>query len=351
MWDLICDHQYIWGTIAADRSRWHSDGFSSGVTPVAGGGLNFSTPDSRVVIPRRTGDPWGSMGAIYAEIVLSSRQASFGGGAGTIIDADGCFRVSIAGVAGGHQSIFINILNRTIELAAPSSPAARIKIYLSHDGVNQFSGNYTWGLPNPPGGGGGTIDEPIIMPGQVPPVGPQGVWIGNRIGSPNFHLNGSIFSVKIWRADPQTIPTTFVGRPFTPPELKCWEDLIDKFKEAAASDPVCARWWTDLIEQQQNQFVTRLGQKSPATVAQFYQMCAAYQQLWSGGKVGSPEMQALMVKLRDWLKSEGIFSADDPGLRETLQNPCMAKYSGLAGSFNCDPDAQAMIKAILGVPN
>ena len=90
---------------------------------------------------------------------------------------------------------------------------------------------------------------------------------------------------------------------------------------------------------------------NPDTLAELYQMCKAYQQLWSAGKVGSAEMQALMVKLRDWLKNEGIFSADDPGLRETLQNPCMAKYSGLAGSFNCDPDAQAMIKAILGVPN
>ena len=346
MWDLICDHQYIWGTIAADRSRWHSDGFSSGVTPVAGGGLNFSTPNSRIVIPRRNGDPWGSMGALRAEIVVSSRNTSVG--TGTIIDADGCFRVSLAGTPSGHQSIFINILNHTIELGAPSSPAARIAIYLWHDGVNQFYGNYSYSLPDSIGG---TTYPITVMPGQVPPVGPQGVWIGNLIGNPNFHLNGTISSVKIWRADPQTIPTTFVGRPFTPPELKCWEDLIDKFKEAAASDPVCARWWTDLIEQQQNQFVTRLGQKSPATVAQFYQMCAAYQQLWSGGKVGSPEMQALMVKLRDWLKSEGIFSADDPGLRETLQNPCMAKFTGTAGSFNCDPDAQALIKAILGVAN
>ena len=77
-------------------------------------------------------------------------------------------------------------------------------------------------------------------------------------------------------------------------------------------------------------------------------MCDAYQQLWSAGKVGSPEMQALMVKLRDWLKSEGIFSADDPALWRTLQNPCMAKFTGAAGGLDCDPDAQALIKAIIG---
>ena len=187
MWDLICYHQYVWGTIAADRSRWHSDGFSNGVAPIAGGGLSFSTPQSRVMIPRRIGDPWGSMGAIGMEIV-ATRQP----GGGTIIDADGCFRVSFAGL----QSIVIEILNHTLTLGAPSSPAARIKIIIWHDGVNQLSGNYTWGLPFPPGGGGGTTNQFIIVPGQVPPVGPQGIWIGNRIGSPNSHLNGSISSVK-----------------------------------------------------------------------------------------------------------------------------------------------------------
>jgi hypothetical protein len=349
MWDLICDHQYIWGTIAADRSRWHSDGFSSGVTPVAGGGLNFSTPNSHVVIPRRNGDPWGSMGAIRAQIVVSRTPSG-----GTVIDADGCFRVSFSGVVPGDQSILVEVLGHALALQTPSF-VAQITMDISHDGVSQLSAGYSFDLPYGAGGGpGGVGTVPVVtrtVPGQIPPVGPQGVWIGNRIGSPNLHLNGTISSVKIWRADPQAIPTTFIGRPFTPPELKCWGDLIGQFRDMGTSDPVCAKWWNDLIRGQQSQLVQRLGQKSPSALADFYKMCAAYQLLWAGGKVGSPEMQALMVQLRDWLKNEGIFSADDPGLRETLQNPCMAKFTGTAGSFNCDPHAQALIKAILGVPN
>ena len=186
------------------------------------------------------------------------------------------------------------------------------------------------------------------MPGQVPPVGPQGVLIGSQIGNPNKHLNGNVSSVKIWRRDPESMVPPFLGRPFTPPLLKCWGDLIDRLRQAAARDPECAAWWKNLIEQQQIQLVARLGQKSPDTLAELYQMCKAYQRLWSAGKVGSPEMQALMVRLRDWLKSEGIFSADDPALRRTLQNPCMAKFVGAAGDLNCDPDAQALIKAIIG---
>jgi hypothetical protein len=341
MWDLICYHAYIWGTIAADRSRWHSDGLPYGVAPLAGGGLRFSTPQSRVTIPRRNGDPWGAMGALRVEIVASSQQ-----GGGTIVDADSCFRVSFD----GPQTIVVEILGYTLNVAIMGLPLGNwVRFTFWHDGVNQLDYDYAFALPN--GGFGGSVLSPTNLPGQVPAVGAQGVWIGNRIGSPNNHLNGNISSVKIWRADPDAIITTFLGRPFTPPVLKCWGDMIGKISEVAGNDPVCARWLADLIEQQQNQLVARLGQKSPDKLAEFYRMCNAYQQLWSGGKVGSAEMQALMVRLRDWLKNEGIFSADDPDLRATLQNPCIGKFAGAAGGLDCDPDAQALIKAILGVGN
>jgi hypothetical protein len=342
MLELICYHQYIWGTIAADRSRWHSDGFPHGVTPLAGGGLKFSTSQSRVVIPRRDGDPWGAMGALRVEIVASSLQ-----GGGTIVDADGCFRVSF----NGPQTIVVEILGYTLNVLIDGLPLGNwVTFEFAHDGVNQLTFDYNFTLASGPGSGFGT-GSPSNVPGQVPPVGPQGVWIGSQIGNPNKHLNGNVSSVKIWRLDPDSMVPPFLGRPFTPPFLKCWGDMIGKINQVAASDPECAAWWKDLIEQQRNQLVARLGQKSPDTLAELYQMCKAYQQFWSAGKVGSAEMQALMVKLRDWLKSEGIFSADDPALQRTLQNPCMAKFTGAAGDLNCDPDAQALIKAILGVGN
>ena len=240
----------------------------------------------------------------------------------------------------------VEILGYTLNVLIDGLPLGNwVNFSFWHDGVNQL--DYGYGYEFATGGGSGGA-SPINVPGQVPPVGPQGVWIGNRIGSPNKHLNGNVSSVKIWRLDPDSMVPPFLGRPFTPPLLKCWGDMIGKINQAAASDPECAAWWKDLIEQQQNQLFARLGQKSPDTLAELYQMCKAYQQLWSAGKVGSAEMQALMVRLRDWLKSEGIFSADDPALRRTLQNPCMAKFVGAAGDLNCDPDAQALIKAIIG---
>jgi hypothetical protein len=271
------------------------------------------------------------------EIVASSLQ-----GGGTIVDADGCFRVSFA----GPQTIVVEILGYTLSVLIKDLPLGNwVSFHFWHDGVNQLDYGYEYGWP---GGSGEGTSSPSNVPGQVPPVGPQGVWIGSQIGNPNKHLNGNVSSVKIWRLDPEAMVPPFLGRPFTPPLLKCWGDMIGKINQAAAADPECAAWWKDLIEQQQKQLVTRLGQKSPDTLAELYKMCDAYQRLWSAGKVGGADMQALMVKLREWLKSEGIFSADDPALRRTLQNPCMAKFVGAAGDLNCDPDAQALIKAIIG---
>ena len=164
MLELICYHKYIWGTIAADRSRWHSDGFSNGVAPLAGGGLKFSTPQSRVVIPRRDGDPWGAMGALLVEIVASSLQ-----GGGTIVDADGCFRVSF----NGPQTIVVEILGHTLTVLIEGLPLGNwMNFSFWHDGVNQL--DYGYGYEFATGGGSGGA-SPITLPGPVPPVGPQGV--------------------------------------------------------------------------------------------------------------------------------------------------------------------------------
>src|SRR4029078_4357079 len=73
MWELICHHQYCWGTIAADRSPWHSDGFVTDVAPLAGEpGLRFSTPQSRIVISRKAADARRVLRGTRADIVARS---------------------------------------------------------------------------------------------------------------------------------------------------------------------------------------------------------------------------------------------------------------------------------------
>jgi len=348
MWELICHHQYAWGSIAADRSKWRSDGHAASVVPLPGeAGLRFPTRQSRVVIPRRSADAWGSMRAVRVEVVASRPQgagAGHLGGGGTLIDADQCFRLSFDGL---HE-IIIQILGQTASFRFDSLPAGNwVRIYFLHDGVNQlhYGWSYTLASGLGEGGGGGS---PFFVPGQVPAVGPEGVLIGNRIGVPAGYLNGNIQSVKIWRLDPQTMIKTFLGRPFTPSQLDCWIKFKKKLDEAAAQNPECAAWLGQTLGQIKQDFLQRLSQKTPEKVAEFRAMCEAYQKLWAAGKVGSPEMKALVVRLRDWLKTEHLFSADDPDLQGTLSNPCIRNFTAAVGGIECDPQAQALLNSILG---
>jgi hypothetical protein len=343
MWELICHHQYCWGTIAADRSPWHSDGYTSDVAPLPGeGGLRFSTPQSRVVIPRKDADAWRVMRAVRVEIVASSLQ-----GGGTLIDADQSFRVRFD----GPHKIVVEILGQASEFALGDLPLGNwVTFVFSHDGVNGLEYYWYYDLASGLGAGTGT-GSPLNVPGQVPPVGPEGVWIGSRIGSPAGHLHGNIASVKIWRLDPQTMIKIFLKRPFTPPLLECWGNFIRKLKEASSKDPECAAWLARAVDEIHRDFAQRLSQKSPETIAKFREMCEAYQRLWSAGKVGSTEMQELVARLRDWLKSEHLFSADDPDLRPIFENPCIRILTGAVGGLECDADAQTLLKAILGVGN
>ena len=42
---------------------------------------------------------------------------------------------------------------------------------------------------------------------------------------------------------------------------------------------------------------------------------------------------------------------DKQQLQPMLDNPCVTKFGGLIGGLECDADAQALIKAILGLGN
>lgn len=340
MLELICDHQYSWGPIAADRSKWHSDGFSSAVTPLAGEtGLRFSTRDSSVVIPRRKDDPWGSMRALRVEMVARYEQHS----GGMLVDADQSFRIRFD----GPNEIIIEMLGQVASFRFDDLPPGNwISFSLAHDGINQLS--YSWGYSLPSGISGLGGGSPFYVPGQVPAVGPEGVWIGNRIGVPAAHLKGSIQSLKIWRLDPQTMNKVFLGRPFTPSQLDCWLRLRKKLDDAARRDPECAAWLDRTLGQIREQFLRRLSQTTPEKASELKEMCKAYLELWTAGKVGSPEMKALMVRLRNWLKDEGLFSADDPDLKAVLDHPCLRNFTEAVGGIDCDPQAKALLGAIMG---
>ena len=77
-------------------------------------GLRFSSPQSRVTIPRRPNDAWGHMRALMIEIKARFAQAS-----GTVIDADNSFRIKL-----NNQLVIVELPGRTYR--AYRGPAWRV---------------------------------------------------------------------------------------------------------------------------------------------------------------------------------------------------------------------------------
>ena len=339
MWELICHHEYCWGTIAADRSPWQSDGIPSAVSPLPGSqvGLRFSAPQSQVAIPRRPNDPWGHIRSLIVEI-----QARFIQAGGTVIDADNSFRIRLD----NQGVVVVELPGRTYNLTQiPFGVWLHFSFF--HDGFNQFGWGFdNWVLPDGSGGGAGGGG---ITSGQVPQVGTKGILVGNRIGAPSEHLNGDIALVKIWRHDPKSMQKEFLTRPLDPATAKCWAEFIRKLNEWIRAHPECVEWFNATMGQFENGIFDALAQKSQDKIDEYYKMCVEYQELWRAGKMGSPEMRALLVRLRDWLKAEGLLSLDDPDLQGTFGNPCFKKLVEALPGLDCDPEVQALIAAILGV--
>jgi len=269
VWELICHHEYCWGTIAADRSPWHSDGIPAGVQPLPGSqvGLTFSTPQSKIAIPRKAGDPWGYLHALNVEIIARFAQAG-----GTLIDGRQSFRIWMT----NQHTVVAEVPGGSFALTGlPMGQWASITF--QHNGFNQMGGGYSYPIPagSGPGGGGGA--QPTT--GQVPGVGPQGVLIGNRIGNPGEHWRGDIAMVKVWRSNPRTMNNEFLARPLDPALSACWTEFIRKFNEALRNNPNCLEWLMSTVKQLQQKFTQALAQKSQEKIAEFRKMCLEYRDL------------------------------------------------------------------------
>jgi hypothetical protein len=340
MWELICHHEYCWGRIAADRSPWHSDGILSSVEPLSGEvGLHFSSPQSQITIPRTYTGPWNKLDALVIAMTVRLRQPG-----GMLLEGDHSFSLWFD----SQRLLTFDTPGRKWELDMSSVPLrAWIQLNVAHNGFNAVNFSYQYKDPSGPGGGEGATGGSPIYTEPVGAVGPKGVMIGNRIGHPDQHLNGDIASLKVWRRNPQQMPNDFLGRPIDREKAKCWTEFLRKVNEFLRADPKCAEWFMGTILRLQEQFMRALAGKDPAKIAEFDRMCRQYRELWLAGQVGSPRMRTLMVQFRDWLKAEGLLSFDDPNLRPIAENPCVRRLTALLPTLDCDPEIQALIRAML----
>jgi hypothetical protein len=339
MWELICHQSYCWGTIAADRSPWRSDGIPSGLGPVPDnpGALRFSGPHSQIAIPRRDTGPWRALPALRVEVTLRFRDPQHG----ILIEGDQSFRISV----GAYGTLYGEVSGETINSVSHwtgSGPQGVVagtwfRLTFVHNGFNRMHL---------------LIDDALVATRAasttVPGVGSQGVMIGHGIGTSSDYLDGDIESVRIWRLDPRAVEREFLARPLDPALSDCWTRFFRAIEEALRNHPDCAGWLIGVIENLHRKFLLALSQQSDATIEEFRKMCLEYRELWRTGFVGGSEMAALAVRFREFLRRERLFDPDDGELLQIAEHPCWEKLREHLPPLDCDPDVQTLLWALAG---
>src|SRR5262249_39850764 len=153
---------------------------------------------------------------IMVEIVARPTQPN-----GTLIDADESFRMSFSGGV-----LVGEIPGQQISSNGSVDIGRWMRLSFNHNGFNSIGYGYDDLPPPGPGTAGGGVG--IIPYSQVPPVGPRGILIGNRIGNPAQRFTGDIASVRIMRIDPDSMSGGFLGRPVDSGVADCWGEFWRK---------------------------------------------------------------------------------------------------------------------------
>lgn len=342
MWELICHHRYCWGTIAADRSVWRSDGQSFGVQPLTDHiGLHFPGPQSRIVVPRT--EPWLSLTGIRIEVTL--RIASYPSGQQHLIAGDGSFGMYLEhavlfGYCGDNATM--ESVNTTSDMVAQFTPVPLgrwIRLTFEHNGFNAMALFINDAL---------AATRPVIN--AIPGAGPQGVVIGNGIGTTLGYLRGDIESVKVWRIDPRAMQREFLARPLDPAVAECWNEFLRSLRHALRNNPDCARSLADTLAGLTNGFERALAQKDQHDIDEFSKICDEYRKLWRAGLIDSAQMQDLAARLRAWLIAKGLFNPDDLALQQLPDDPCFQLILKQLSPLTCDPELMVLLKAFAGNP-
>ena len=332
MWELICHHRYCWGTIAADRSVWRSDGQSFGVQPLIYHiGLHFPGPQSRIVVPRT--EPWLSLTGIRVEIVTRLADTE-----GWLIDGGDAFGLLLNRgllIGNGFGRDVINTYDSP--LAIPTEQW--IRLTFEHIGFNAMALFINDAL---------AATSPVIN--AIPGAGPQGVVIGNGIGTTLGYLRGDIESVKVWRIDPRAMQREFLARPLDPAVAECWNEFLRSLRHALRNNPDCARSLADTLAGLTNGFERALAQKDQHDIDEFSKICDEYRKLWRAGLIDSAQMQELAARLRAWLIAKGLFNPDDLALQQLPDDPCFQLILKQLSPLTCDPELMVLLKAFAGNP-
>ena len=184
---------------------------------------------------------------------------------------------------------------------------------------------------------------------EVPGVGPAGVFIGapTPLGD-QFWLSGEIASVRVWRIDPRSMNRGFTDRTLDPDVAKCWAALAQALKEALQGDPDCSAFLEGGVSQLLAGVNTTLKGMTAANIEVFSALCREYRLLWQANMLDTPQMQEFMARFIRFSKQHGLFSTDPQSYSHIINSPCFQKVLSHLPPLNCDPQAVALVKFLIG---
>ena len=350
MWQLICQHTYKYQGCAIDLSPFHNDGtrttssdpaYSADGQTHGSGVLRFETQTGRVTVPPN--DIWSNLGAVKVQSLV--RVDSGRNAVRIIVFADQSFAFGMD--ADGDLYAFVFQPGQVFQCRSDTAnspdgkphlvPTERwIELGMICDGVGNFII---------------TVDNKVVGRNYVPPgiskVANRGLAIGNAHDhSGGGPLLGEIDEIKIWRYHPNSILNEFCARPIDRGVAKCWENLIAGTRQALAQDPDCAQ----AIRLAVGAAIGRALHTAagfPAPVQQeLTDLLQEYINLWQTGQLATPQMQAVIQKLVDLLRANGLDLANDGEFDAFARTPCLAEIVKKIDGIDCDPEFRGLLKLI-----
>jgi Concanavalin A-like lectin/glucanases superfamily len=356
-WELICHHTYqgIPG-IVLDRSPTarspgravglaNADFLRDGATP-GSGAVSFYKPGARIHVPIGPDNlaTWQPLGGVKVDVTF--RRDPHPAGVvpiDTLVDA-GPFQLyvrinSLVGWVSSYPTQYANI-SSAFDPVGPQSyqvpTGPWVTVGLLHDGVGTLELHAN----------GQVVARKSGPLAPVNAVGGAGISIGNALND-DWSLHGEIDEVKIWRLNPQRATEEFFSRPMDEQTVDCWRRLLRESRAAFARHPECARELLAGVGHALDRLHRQALATGPETRRRLEQSQRTYRHLWRAGKLDSPEMRKLFADLIAWMSLAGVHPDADPELMALRDSDCLKTILGELSVPDCDPEAIAMLRAIV----
>ena len=347
MLELICDHQYTWEGLPADKSPYHNHGTAINTSGAfdgvrsGSGVITFPQANSRVKIGAGPSSCWQRLIALKIEVLarvnpLASRSS-------VLVAGHGSFRFGLS--EGALEAQFNNVIGvnnyvRSADAFAPngkmhSVPDNRwVKLGLYHDGFARMRLFLNEEL----------VGEAVIE-GSIPAVQVQGVSIGNEAAQDGLQFPGQVDELRIWRLDPKAMKREFLGRPYTPDAAQCWQRYFEAILEWIQNNPEQGRSLAQQINNAQISMGRSLLLLPENEQKRVRAVLVAFADLWFAGKLTGREMENVLCQYITLLSQLGI----DPsgGLQGTIPSDMIAQLKiRHTDVLRCDPQIADFIKLL-----